>query len=63
MLNADQRYRAYQLLRELDKTTSSLMNRVAYNHAGKQSWEEDLQSQRAAFEEWMAFANTISEEL
>jgi hypothetical protein len=63
MLNADQRYRAYQLLRELDKTTSSLMNRVAYSHAGKQSWEEDLQSQRAAFEEWMAFAKTISDDL
>lgn len=63
MLNADQKYRAYQLLKELDKTTSLLMNRVAYSHGAKFCWSEDLESQRKAFEDWMHFARTISDDL
>jgi hypothetical protein len=63
MLDSDQRYRAYQLLRELDRSTSSLMNRVAYSSSGSLSWEEELANQLKSFEEWMKFAMTISEEL
>lgn len=44
--NADQRYRAYQLLKALDKLPAALMNRVAYSHGGKICWEEDLEAQR-----------------
>ncbi|MCE0965626.1 hypothetical protein H0H12_12800 [Pseudomonas putida] len=63
MLNADQRYRAYQLLKELDKSTAALMNRVAYSHGGKICWEEDLEAQRKAFREWIDFAVTIRDDV
>lgn len=63
MLNADQRYRAYQLLKELDKSTAALMNRVAYSHGGKICWEEDLETQRKAFQEWIDFAVTIRDDV
>lgn len=63
MLNADQRYRAYQLLKELDKSTAALMNRVAYSHEGKIGWEEDLEAQRRAFQEWIDFAVTIRDDV
>lgn len=63
MLSAEQKYRAYQLLRELDKTTSSLMNRVAYNYVEKLSLEAELRSQRQAFDEWVDFIKSISHDL
>lgn len=63
MLDSDQKYRAYQLLRELDKSTSTLMNRVAYSNGEKLCWNKELEAQRKAFEEWMNFAATISEDL
>lgn len=63
MLNSDKRYRAYQLLKELDKSTSSLMSRIAYSRAENLSWEEELQAQRKAFEEWMSFAISITEDM
>ncbi|MBC3493584.1 hypothetical protein [Pseudomonas taiwanensis] len=63
MLTADQRYRAYQLLKELDKSTASLMNRVAYSQGEKMGWDEDLKAQRRAFEEWISFAESFRENL
>lgn len=63
MLTADQKYRAYQLLKELDKSTASLMNQVAYSHGDKICWEEDLEAQRKAFQEWIDFAVTIRDDV
>ena len=63
MLNADQRYRTYQLLKELDKSTAALMNRVAYSDEGKICWEKDLEAQRKAFQEWTDFAATVREDV
>jgi hypothetical protein len=60
MPNGDKRYHAYQLLRELDRLTSSMMNQVAYGRVGGSLWEEALLLQRKAFNEWMAYADTLS---
>lgn len=59
MPNSDKRYRAYQLLRELDATTSSLMNQVAYSRIGGPQWDEALIAQRKAFEDWATYASTL----
>ena len=61
MPNSDKRYRAYQLLRELDATTSSIMNQVAYSRIGGPQWEEALNAQRKAFEDWTVYASTLVE--
>lgn len=63
MPDSDKRYRAYQLLRELDAATSSIMNQVAYSRIGGSHWDEALIAQRKAFEDWMDFARTISDDL
>jgi hypothetical protein len=60
MPNGDQRYHAYQLLRELDRLTSSMMNQVAYGRVGGCLWDEALLLQRKAFNEWVAYADTLS---
>lgn len=60
MTNGDQRYHAYQLLRELDILTSSIMNQVAYGRVGGPLWEEALLLQEKAFHEWMAYADTLT---
>ena len=59
MSKGDDRYRAYQLLRELDAATSSIMNQVAYSRLGGPQWDEALIVQRMAFEGWAAYASTL----
>lgn len=59
MPNSDKRYRAYQLLRDLDAATSSLMNQVAYSRIGGPQWDEALIAQRKAFEDWKTYASTL----
>ncbi|MEN5038213.1 hypothetical protein [Pseudomonas sp. TWI929] len=59
MPNSDKRYRAYQLLRELDAATSSIMNQVAYSRIGGPQWDEALIAQRKAFEDWTTYASTL----
>ncbi len=56
---SDQRYRAYQLLRELDASTSIVMNEVAYGRIGGPSWEEAVLLQQKAFKDWIDFAETL----
>lgn len=59
MPNNDERYRAYQLLRELDAATSSIMNQVAYSRIGGPQWDEALIAQSKAFEDWTTYASTL----
>ncbi|WP_426427344.1 hypothetical protein [Pseudomonas palmensis] len=59
MSNGDQRYHAYQLLRELDMLTSSIMNQVAYGRVGGPLWEEALLLQQQAFLDWLTYADTL----
>ncbi|MEJ5863543.1 hypothetical protein [Pseudomonas farsensis] len=63
MLDSEKRYRAYKLLRELDSLTSSTMNQVAYGHFGGSEWVEACVAHRAAFHEWIMFAESLSDEV
>ncbi|QXI46119.1 MULTISPECIES: hypothetical protein [Pseudomonas] len=56
----DKRFAAYQLLRELDAITSSIMNQVAYGRIGDPSWKEAQAHHREVFEKWMSFAATLN---
>ena len=55
----DKKFAAYQLLRELDAVTSSIMSQVAYGRMGELSWVETQALHREAFEKWMRFAATL----
>ncbi|MEN8639648.1 hypothetical protein [Pseudomonas sichuanensis] len=56
---SDQRYRAYQLLRELDASTSIVMNEVAYGRIGGPCWGEAVLQQQKAFKDWIDYAETL----
>lgn len=60
MPNSDQKYRAYQLLRQLDTATSSIMNQVAYGQIGGPLWGEALLVQQKAFDDWADYAKTLA---
>lgn len=55
----DERYIAYQLLRELDAITSSIMSQVAYGRFRDESWQAAQVAHREAFERWMQHAATL----
>jgi len=59
MPDNERRYQAYQLLRELDSMTSTMMNQVAYGHVDGEEWRELCNAHRQAFEDWMCFAETL----
>lgn len=59
MPDKERRYQAYQLLRELDSVTSTMMNQVAYGHVGGEEWRDLYDAHRQAFEAWMCFAETL----
>jgi hypothetical protein len=61
MPEREKRYRAYHLLRELDSLTSSTMNQIAYGRVGGAEWKGMCQAHRKAFEDWMAFAESLLE--
>lgn len=56
----DERYIAYQLLRELDAITSTIMSQVAYGRFRDSSWEAAQIAHREAFEKWMRHAATLN---
>ncbi|WP_414155984.1 hypothetical protein [Pseudomonas sp. BNK-44-a] len=60
MPERESRYRAYKLLRELDSLTSSTMNQVAYGRLGGPSWQAMCEAHRAAFNQWIEFAESLS---
>lgn len=60
MPKSDERYIAYQLLRELDAITSSIMAQVAYGRFGNPAWLAAQVAHREAFEKWMLHAATLS---
>lgn len=60
MPKSDERYIAYQLLRELDAITSSIMAQVAYGRFGDPAWLAAQVAHREAFEKWMLHAATLS---
>lgn len=55
----EKKFAAYQLLRELDAVTSSIMNQVVYGRMGDLSWKETQALHRDIFEKWMSFAATL----
>ncbi|RCL28576.1 hypothetical protein C6A77_05640 [Pseudomonas sp. AFG_SD02_1510_Pfu_092] len=55
----EKKFTAYQLLRELDAVTSSIMNQIAYGRIGSLSWKETQALHREIFEKWMSFAATL----
>lgn len=55
----DKRFAAYQVLRELDAVTSSIMNQVAYGRINDPAWKEVQAVHREVFEKWMSFAATL----
>ena len=55
----EKKFAAYQLLRELDAVTSSIMNQVVYGRMGDLSWKETQALHREIFEKWMRFAATL----
>jgi hypothetical protein len=60
MPDSEKRYRAYKLLRELDSLTSDTMNQVAYGRLGGLDWKATCDAHRAAFEQWIEFAESLS---
>lgn len=63
MLDSDKRYQAYQLLMQLDKSTSMLMRQVAGDQDDGFRWEEGVRGQCQAFHEWIIFASSLAPEL
>lgn len=59
MPDIEKRYRAYKLLRELDSLTSSTMKEVAYGRLGGAGWKAACEAHRAAFERWIAYAESV----
>ncbi len=57
----EQRYKAYKLLRDLDSLTSLTMNQVAYGRLGGPEWKATIDAQRAAFEQWVLYAESLLE--
>lgn len=60
MPDSENRYRAYRLLRELDSLTSDTMNQVAYGRLGGPEWQAACAAHRAAFEQWISFAESLT---
>ncbi|HCV40313.1 MAG TPA: hypothetical protein DGQ94_16680 [Pseudomonas sp.] len=62
MPDIEKRYCAYKLLRELDSLTSTTMNQVAYGRLGGAEWQAACDAHRAAFNAWIEFADSLTEE-
>jgi hypothetical protein len=60
MPQSDERYIAYQLLRELEAITSSIMAQVAYGRFRDAAWLAAQVAHREAFEKWMLHAATLN---
>lgn len=54
------RFRAYELLRQLDLQTAAAMSQVAYGHLSGAEWDGLCIEHRKAFEDWMTFAAKMS---
>lgn len=51
------RYKAYELLKELDSQIAATMSQVAYGRMSRIEWVRTCKAHRIAFEEWIRFAD------
>ncbi|MFJ9993367.1 hypothetical protein ACIQSO_21855 [Pseudomonas putida] len=56
------RYKAYELLKELDSQISTTMSQVAYGRMSRIEWVQTCKAHRTAFDEWIRFADLQADE-